>query len=78
MTTYNGSIANLYIDSELKAYSDRQTCQIKYGDDPFVIGIGYGGGNSFFCGLADNAIIYDRAITDSEVLQHYANPPPSP
>jgi hypothetical protein len=75
VATYNGSVAKLYIDGAPKASSVSQHYEIKYGDYNFVIGVRYGT-NDFFVGLIDNVIVYDRAIADDEVIQHYTSPPP--
>jgi hypothetical protein len=77
--TYDGTIARIYIDGGLKASSGSVSFTVANDDAPLGIGqevtaIPIGPG--YFNGLIDDAMIYNRALSDKEVMAHYVLPPP--
>jgi hypothetical protein len=62
--SYNGSSQKLYVDGELKA-EHAVSEVITTNDNPLVIG------GSFFNGTIDEVRIYNRALSEEEVMMHY-------
>lgn len=71
--TYNGTIANLYIDGELKSSSTPVTYAIVHDDAPLAIGyeITSGAKDVRFKGLIDNVMVYNRALSAEEIQSLY-------
>jgi hypothetical protein len=82
--TYAGGVESLYIDGALVA--QQAAAAVSYaGNYSYFLGAGYtqhwpgaSGGWHFFGGRLDEAAVYQRALTATEVSQHFGsgNPPP--
>ncbi len=82
--TFAGGVETLFIDGQQVA--QQSIGQVSYASDyDYYLGTGHtlqweagNGGWHFFQGRLDQAAIYQRALTPSEVAQHFAqgNPPP--
>ncbi len=70
--TYDGTILRLYIDGAL-VDSDDTAITITDHTTPFRIAIGNSGGSpaAGVIGTVDEVAIYDRALTDAEIAEHY-------
>ena len=78
--TYDGSIMKLYLNGVLKSSSPK-TGPLMNISSPFFIGCQHNGGyfpasapsktSEYFRGNISNVLLYDKALTDSEVLQNY-------
>lgn len=70
-----GNYLKLYVDGEFKVDTDLGDDQVMQAYESTIIGSDMGsGGNptsSYFDGLVDEVAFYSRALTDSEIQQHY-------
>ncbi|MHA1722250.1 MAG: LamG-like jellyroll fold domain-containing protein [Candidatus Baldrarchaeia archaeon] len=73
IATYDGKIANLYIDGELKSSSTPGTYTIIHDNTPLAIGDEIPTHNSHFNGLIDEVMIYNRALNAEEIMLLYTN-----
>ena len=67
--TYNGSAIKVYVDGSEKA-STPQTGAVTLGPSPLTLA-SMGGTGEFFNGRLDEAAVYNRALTATEVQRHY-------
>jgi len=67
--TYDGSELKLYINGKLE--DTKSLPNIQETDQPIYIGAGPGGSLFPFNGSIDEVAIFKRALTDTEVRQHY-------
>jgi len=74
--TYDGNTAKIYIDGELKSSSNPGMHTIVHDDAPLAMGTEVTGNGVQYNGLIDNVMIYNRALSEEEVLSHYLLPPP--
>ncbi len=71
---YDGSSMSLYIDGVLDV-SNTSSGSIATSDDPVIIGSNYQGiPTRFFDGSIDDVIIWDRALSQTEILETMATP----
>ena len=84
--TYDGTVLKLYVNGILKATTIKSG-NIGYSSLPFRIGTSNTYSGQHFKGLIDDVRIYNRTLSDTEVLEHYSkyavnsptvNPVPSP
>ena len=66
--TYDGSTISLYVDGELV---NSNPASIVIGSNDMPLGIGSGMGNYGFNGLINEVRIYDRALTETEIINLY-------
>jgi hypothetical protein len=71
---YDGSTVKIYVDGILKG-STSATGSITAVTTSLRIGYTYDG--SRFNGLIDEVRIYNRALSEEEIKQHFATPPPT-
>ena len=69
--TYDGAKVRLYVDGIQVGSGTEATVSIAYNDNNFYIG-SYASG-SYFNGLIDEVRIYNRALSDQEIQEHYRN-----
>jgi len=74
--TFDGSKIKCYVDSVLKVDKSAPGSITKTDDSVFIGTTGTGSSHStnYFKGLIDEVRIYNRALTASEVKDHYLNP----
>jgi hypothetical protein len=65
--TYNGSVVRLYIDGN---FISEQGASLNTGTDSLYIGSRIGGGSAF-AGAIDQVAVWNRALTDQEILDMY-------
>ncbi|MBI5885114.1 MAG: hypothetical protein HZB85_00820 [Deltaproteobacteria bacterium] len=70
--TYDGSVLKLYVDGVLDN-SKAETRGIAQNTNPVMIGKHYSIPGREFNGSLDNIVIYNRALSDAEILEHYIN-----
>ncbi|MEJ2202091.1 MAG: LamG domain-containing protein [Desulfuromonadaceae bacterium] len=68
VATYDGSELRIYIDGSLSG-SKAATTETLVNTSPVTIGARYN--TYFFDGMMDEVVIYNRALTDVEVLERY-------
>ena len=78
--TYNGSAISLYLNGELKGTTSKSGTLTSIVS-PFFIGCQHNGSyfpasapsktSEYFRGNISNVLLYDKALTDNEVLQNY-------
>lgn len=68
--TYDGLNVRLYEDGTEIGSGTPTTVNIVYNTDNFYVGRSYGSGY-YFHGIIDEVKIYNRALTDTEVFEHY-------
>jgi hypothetical protein len=66
----NGEQTRLYLNGELALDADDQTAADITSDAPLYVGDRFAGARAFI-GRIDDAGIYNRALTGSEILQNY-------
>jgi len=71
---YDGQVTRLYINGQLAVEGKNQTGEINYPDHAFfVIGVYKDDNEHFpFKGKLDEIRLYDRALTEEEVLQNFS------
>ena len=71
--TFDGTIANLYIDGDLKSSSDPVTYSVANNDAPLGIGQEVTGASGHFKGLIDNVMVFNRALSNEEVEELFTD-----
>lgn len=74
--SYNGTISKVYKNGILLSTDTRNWNTLSSGDI-FRLGLTNGGGNNFFDGTVDDLMIYNYALTDTEVTNLYNNTLPA-
>jgi len=67
--TYNGCVVKLYVDGNEISGGTETTEDIDYNSENFYIG-SYGTGY-YFSGLIDEVKVYNRPLSETEILEHY-------
>ncbi len=74
VVTYNGNTLRLYVDGMLVAYRDNINAIPDYnGTRPLVIGKNSYDNSRYFIGDIDEVRVYNRALTEQEVVDAYNN-----
>ncbi|MEM3488550.1 MAG: LamG-like jellyroll fold domain-containing protein, partial [Nitrososphaerota archaeon] len=74
--TYDGNIAKLYIDGQLKATSGPMRYKISHDSTPLTFGHEYSVPRmDVFQGLMDDVMIFNRALTNDEIISIYYSSP---
>ena len=71
--TYDGSVARIYVDGQLSGSTTMGTSR-SAGNTDVVLGARHKRGQleNYFQGEMDQLVIYDRALTDAEILSMYS------
>ena len=69
--TYDGSTIKVYLNGAL-VQSMAYTAPLTHSSSPLLIGNAVGAGNFHWAGGLDEVAVYSRALTATEVAQHYA------
>jgi parallel beta-helix repeat protein len=70
--TYDGNAAKIYINGQLASTDESPTGPIDISTGPLYIGEIPGTNNRYY-GKIDEVAIYDRALTQEEIQQHFIN-----
>ncbi len=72
--TYDGVKMSIYVNGELDGVSEQQSKEINYPDKAFYVIAAYKDDDEFFPhnGVIDEIRVYDRALSEDEVLQNYS------
>lgn len=68
--TYDGEYLRVYVDGIQESYRKVGRVALSSNTNPLFIGSA-GGGGEFFPGAIDEAAVYDRALSATEVYEHY-------
>ncbi len=70
--TYDGNVIKLFINGKLVSSVDYISSTINHVSDPLYIGMGAGGGGSSYIwnGKLDEVAIYQKALTEEEIIAH--------
>jgi len=68
--TYDGEYLRIYVDGIQESYRKVGRVALSSNANPLFIGSA-GGGGEFFPGAIDEAAVYDRALSATEVYEHY-------
>lgn len=68
--TYDGEYLRIYVDGIQESYRKVGRVVLSSNANPLFIGSA-GGGGEFFPGAIDEAAVYDRALSATEVYEHY-------
>lgn len=73
--TWNGSIASIYIDGQLKSSESTGAYTVVHDDTPLALGTEVTSGvkDVWFNGLIDEAMVFNRALSAEEVQSLYTN-----
>jgi hypothetical protein len=65
--TYDGTVIRLYVNGNIVNETSYPNQRIKLTNAPVYLG-------RFYCGFMDEVAIYDKALTQEQIISHYMNP----